>query len=131
MNLYKMAAVQWTHCFDWFIRIKTSLIFSQRAPLPVSAENDQKPSQLYKGHQGQGVYPKMLLTDFDLYIKESHKSVRYTIYNSRTAVPILMIFIFFGIVSGPHNRINIKKYEKWRKKIRNKHNRFHSSLIFT
>ena len=38
----------------------------------------------------------------------------YTIYNSRTAVPILMIFIYLFIrfVSGPHNRINIKEFEK-------------------
>jgi hypothetical protein len=44
------------------------------------------------------------------------KHVCYTIYNSITAVLILMIFIyFFGFVSGLHNKINIKKFKVTKK----------------
>ena len=55
----------------------------------------------------------------------------YTIYNSRMAVPKLMIFLFFGFVSGPNNRINIKKFKKSQKKFLEKTRLISPELIFT
>ena len=43
--------------------------------------------------------------------------VCYTIYNSRTAEHILMIFSFFGFVLAPNYRITIKKIGKVKKNI--------------
>ena len=52
----------------------------------------------------------------EIYIKKVANRVCYTIYNSRTTQPILIIFSFFGFVSAPNNRITIKKIGKVNKK---------------
>ena len=57
--------------------------------------------------------------------------VCYTIYNSRTAEQILMIFSFFGFVSASQNGLNIKKIGKVTKKFPEKPGSISLELIFT